>query len=114
MATELFVHECGCSACRAGDEAERDDHRQLNLLLSRLDEQQRRWVAGREPGVWGMAESNGLRKSRACIRRRFGGGATNSARNYASGRPTMPDSPAAGVRASKKRSDPDCRPAAVR
>lgn len=48
MATELAVHECGCAACRAGDHADRDDHRQLNLLLSRLDEQQRRWVAGRE------------------------------------------------------------------
>ncbi len=48
MATELCVHDCGCAACRAGDHGERDDHRQLNLLLSRLDEQQRRWVAGRE------------------------------------------------------------------
>lgn len=48
MVTEWVVHECGCSACRAGDHPEREDHRQLNVLLSRLDEQQRRWVAGRE------------------------------------------------------------------
>lgn len=48
MATELAVHECGCAACRAGDHADRDEHWQFNLLLSRLDEQQRRWVAGRE------------------------------------------------------------------
>ena len=48
MATELAVHDCGCAACRAGEHPQRDDHRQLNLLLSRLDEQQRRWLAGRE------------------------------------------------------------------
>jgi hypothetical protein len=50
MATtkEGTVHECGCPDCRAGEHAERDDHRQLNLLLSRLDEQQRRWAAARE------------------------------------------------------------------
>ncbi len=53
MATELLVHECDCAACRLGEHAERDDHRQLNLLLSRLDEQQRRWVAGREAGRLG-------------------------------------------------------------
>jgi len=66
MARELAVHECGCAACRAGDHADRDDHRQLNLLLSRLDEQQRRWVAGREAkrlghgGLKLLAEITGL------------------------------------------------------
>ena len=66
MATELAVHECGCAACRAGDHADREDHRQLNLLLSRLDEQQRRWVAGREAkrlghgGLKLLAEITGL------------------------------------------------------
>lgn len=48
MATKLAVHDCGCAACRAGELPEREDHRQFNLLLSRLDEQQRRWVAARE------------------------------------------------------------------
>src|SRR6476661_4226029 len=38
------VHECGCGPCRRGEEhASREYHRQMNLLLSRLDEQQRRW-----------------------------------------------------------------------
>jgi hypothetical protein len=66
MVTELAVHECGCAACRAGDHADREDHRQLNLLLSRLDEQQRRWVAGREAkrlghgGLKLLAEITGL------------------------------------------------------
>jgi hypothetical protein len=66
MVTESAVHECGCAACRAGDHPERKDHRQLNVLLSRLDEQQRRWVAGREAGRRGhgglkqVAEITGL------------------------------------------------------
>lgn len=66
MVTEGAVHECGCAACRAGDHPEREDHRQLNVLLSRLDEQQRRWVAGREAGRRGhgglklVAEITGL------------------------------------------------------
>jgi hypothetical protein len=66
MATELVVHVCGCAACQAGDHPHREEHRQLNLLLSRLDEQQRRWVAAREAmrlghgGFQRIAEITGL------------------------------------------------------
>ena len=72
MATEWLVGECGCAACRAGDPANREDHRQLNLLLSRLDEQQRRWVAGREAkrlghgGVKRLAQITGLHPETIC------------------------------------------------
>jgi hypothetical protein len=63
---ELVVHACGCSACQAGEHPERESHRQLNVLLSRLDEQQRRWVAAREAmrlghgGFERIAEITGL------------------------------------------------------
>ena len=66
MATESAVCECGCAACQAGEHPDRDDHRHLNLLLSRLDEQQRRWVAAREAvrlghgGFQRIAEITGL------------------------------------------------------
>jgi hypothetical protein len=66
MLAELVVHECGCAACRGGEHQKREDHRQLNVLLSRLDEQQRRWVAGREAtrlghgGIKQIAEITGL------------------------------------------------------
>jgi hypothetical protein len=66
MLAAMVVQECGCGACRAGDHAGREDHRQLNVLLSRLDEQQRRWVAGREAarlghgGIQQIAEITGL------------------------------------------------------
>jgi hypothetical protein len=66
MLAAVVVHECGCAACRAGDDRQREDHRQLNVLLSRLNEQQRRWVAGREAarlghgGIKQVAEITGL------------------------------------------------------
>src|SRR5215207_3738535 len=38
------VQACRCGPCRRGEaHADREYHRQMNLLLSRLDEQQRRW-----------------------------------------------------------------------
>lgn len=66
MARELVVHECGCAGCQAGEHPAREDHRLLNVLLSRLDEQQRRWVAAREAkrlghgGFQRIAEITGL------------------------------------------------------
>jgi len=70
MAAELAVYECRCSACQAGEHPDWDDHRHLNLLLSRLDEQQRRWVAAREAvrlghgGFQRIAEITGRNRSR--------------------------------------------------
>ena len=66
MTTSLTVHDCSCLDCLAGEHPGRDSHRQLNLLLSRLDEQQRRWVAAREAirlghgGFQRIAEITGL------------------------------------------------------
>jgi hypothetical protein len=45
---ERPVHQCPCPDCRAGTGPTADHHRRLNLILSRLDEQQRRWVAALE------------------------------------------------------------------
>ncbi len=42
------IHQCACDECRAGNESVRAYHAQLNLLMSRLDEQQRRWLAAVE------------------------------------------------------------------
>jgi hypothetical protein len=43
------VHQCHCPHCLSGgDHPDRLLHRHLNLLLSRLDEQQRRWVVALE------------------------------------------------------------------
>ena len=45
---ERPVHQCPCDDCRAGTGPDAEHHRRLNLILSRLDEQQRRWVAAAE------------------------------------------------------------------
>jgi hypothetical protein len=58
---------CGCAACQGtADHPERALHQQMNLLLSRLDEPQRRWYAAVEAnrlgygGVRRGAEMTGL------------------------------------------------------
>lgn len=66
MAMEHVVQGCGCAACQQGEHPDRDDHRDLNLILSRVDEQQRRWIAGLEArrrghgGIQQVAEITGL------------------------------------------------------
>ncbi len=44
---EPAVHQCTCSVCTAGADVEVvRRHQQMNLLLSRLTEPQRRWYVG--------------------------------------------------------------------
>ena len=46
---DIAIHSCGCPQCRSGVEhPDRPLHHQINLLMSRLDEQQRRWFAAIE------------------------------------------------------------------
>jgi len=43
------VHVCQCPLCQqSAEHRDRELHRQMNLLLSRLDEQQRRWYVALE------------------------------------------------------------------
>lgn len=43
------VHTCQCAHCLGGNEhPDKKLHQQINLLLSRLDEQQRRWYVAVE------------------------------------------------------------------
>ena len=48
------IHKCHCEVCHTGsDAAVMRQHREMNLLLSRLNEQQRRWYVGslsQQPG----------------------------------------------------------------
>ena len=46
---EQAVHQCECDVCRSSQEhPDRELHHQINLLTSRLDEQQRRWYVALE------------------------------------------------------------------
>lgn len=49
MATVTTVHQCECDICQQSEfHLDQMVHQQMNLLLSRLDEQQRRWYAAIE------------------------------------------------------------------
>ena len=51
---EHLIHQCECAICQAGnDSVTVQYHHQMNLLLSRLNEPQRRWYVGvlsQQPG----------------------------------------------------------------
>jgi len=100
MTTECSVRQCACAACRAGDGSAQEDHRYLNLILSRLDEQQRRWLAGREAqqrghgGIQQVAEITGLhpetiRIGRDELQQDLVGRPTDRVRLPGGGRPRM-------------------------
>lgn len=43
------IHQCECKNCRLpAEHADKSIHHQINLLMSRLDEQQKRWYAAVE------------------------------------------------------------------
>ncbi len=49
------VHQCQCPHCRQETaHPDQERHRQMNLLLSRLDEQQRRWYVAVEANRLGV------------------------------------------------------------
>jgi hypothetical protein len=49
MDMDKGIHECECLKCQAANEhPEWQVHHQMNLLVSRLDEQQRRWYVAIE------------------------------------------------------------------
>jgi len=43
------IHQCQCDICQRGDDQHRQMiHHQINVVMSRMDEQQRRWYAAVE------------------------------------------------------------------
>jgi hypothetical protein len=50
---DVVIHECQCPACAGGDSSNQQFHYHLNVLMSRLDEQQRRWLAALESKKFG-------------------------------------------------------------
>lgn len=48
------MYQCQCTKCtETADHPEKEMHRQMNLFLSRLDEQQRRWYVAMEANRMG-------------------------------------------------------------
>jgi hypothetical protein len=65
--SEKVIHECECPNCQQpGAHPDKELHHQMNLFLSRLDEQQRRWYAALEArklgrgGMTSMSQITGM------------------------------------------------------
>lgn len=44
-----IIHQCECAICQQSEShSEQEQHQQMNLFMSRLNEQQRRWYAALE------------------------------------------------------------------
>ena len=57
------IHQCQCEICQSPQpHADKEDHHRMNVLLSRLNEQQRRWYVAWKPIASGMAALNGWRR----------------------------------------------------
>ncbi len=93
------IHECECAICRAGSDPEvTRRHRVMNLLLSRLNEPQRRWYVGslsQQPGqptdeelsqITGLAEPT-IRRGQAELAAELAGLPEGRQRQVGGGRP---------------------------
>ena len=57
------IHQCQCEICQSPQpHADKEDHHRMNVLLSRLNEQHRRWYERWKPNASGMAAANGWRR----------------------------------------------------
>ena len=108
----LSAFRCGCELCAAGTDLEaRAAHERINLLLIRLDEQQRRWTVAilaeqvglHKGGVRALAQITGM--SEKTIRRgikdlhgHFEDRIENRVRKPGAGRPTKDRMPARNKR----------------
>lgn len=97
----IAVHQCQCAACLTGDDhPERLLHRNINLVLSRLNEQQRRWLAALESQKIGyggdtlLSQITGLhpdtiRRGREELDADLAGRPVDRVRNPGAGRPPV-------------------------
>jgi hypothetical protein len=65
--TTKEIHQCECEICQSPEfHPKKEEHHRMNVFLSRLDEQQRRWYAALEAdklghgGIEKMAKITGL------------------------------------------------------
>ena len=98
---DRVVHPCQCADCLAGaDHPDGELHRHMNLLASRLDEQQRRWFAALESRKLGHGGDtrvalilglhvDTIRRGREELDSDLCGRPTNRTRNPGAGRPAV-------------------------
>ena len=57
-----IIHQCTCADCQSGNEEVQAQHTQFNLVMSRLNEQQRRWMAAVEANRLGHGGTRQLQQ----------------------------------------------------
>jgi len=97
----VVIRECGCACCQGGEDASvAAEHRRINLLLSRMDEQQRRWFVAHESQRMGfggdvrLSQVSGLNvdtiaRGRAELSQDLAGRPRNRVRLPGGGRPSV-------------------------
>ena len=104
------VHPCGCSRCQAGEpHADRTLHQRINLLVSRLDEQQRRWFVALEAERLGRGGDTLLARITGLNRRTIRRGRWELAAGLAE-RPTERVRASGGGRPAREVQDPALLP----
>src|SRR4051812_37890640 len=95
----LIAYHCQCSLCQSQcDHPDRVWHHQLNIVMSQLDERQRRWIAALEAERYGrsgetyIAEITGLdrktiRRGRRELAQNLAGAVLDRVRHAGAGRP---------------------------
>lgn len=98
---DIVIRECSCPLCASGENhPDRRHHQHLNLLMSRLNEQQRRWLAALESKKVGfggdtlLAQITGLhvdtiRRGREELDAGLDGRPTDRVRRPGAGRPPV-------------------------
>ncbi len=101
------IHECECDICCTGSDPEVAlQHRRINLLLSRLNEPQRRWYVGTlsqqlgQPNDCELSKITGLdektiRRGRQELAAEFAGFPADRQRHEGGGRPAAEKRPGA-------------------
>jgi Rhodopirellula transposase DDE domain len=104
-------HPCGCPRCRAGEpHPDRVVHQHINLLVSRLDEQQRRWFVALEAERLGRGGDTLLARITGLNRRTIRRGRRELAADLAE-RSTERVRAAGGGRPAREAQDPALLPA---
>ena len=97
----VVVRECECACCQGGEDTSVvAEHRRINLLLSRMDEQQRRWFVAHESQRLGfggdvrLSQVTGLNvdtiaRGRAELSQGLAGRPTDRVRLPGGGRPSV-------------------------
>jgi hypothetical protein len=105
-----FVRPCGCPRCRAGEpHADRLLHQRINLLVRRLDEQQRRWFVALEAERLGRGGDTPLARITGLNRRTIRRGRRELAAELAE-RPTERVRACGGGRPAREVQDPALLP----